>query len=291
MVDNKVTIIEDKNKLEDKAKCGIIMPISSIDWYSAEHRKEVSEIISDAIADAWFCPNIVSNADEVWIIQRAIVQNIYNNPIIVCDVSWKNPNVMFELWMRLAFDKPTIIIKDDQTSYSFDTGIIEHLEYPKDLRFQKILDFKKNLKEKIEATYKKASKDPNYTTFLKHFKELRIAHIPQEEVTTEKYMLQSIDDLRNDVRQLIKSNRLKNTDIDSPREGSRITNEAVKIIEKNANDYLKINGFQDYLQVLKAGKKDDLIRYLEKIEEVREKCENFNTFQKILDIFIFSWVK
>jgi hypothetical protein len=35
--------------------------------------------------------------------------------------------------MRLAFDRPTIIVKDDLTTYSFDTSPIEHLEYPRDL--------------------------------------------------------------------------------------------------------------------------------------------------------------
>ncbi|WP_353118770.1 hypothetical protein [Myroides odoratus] len=55
------------------------------------------------------------------------MNNIYNDEIVVCDVSSKNPNVMFELGLRLAFDKPTIIIKDEKTGYSFDTGVIEHL--------------------------------------------------------------------------------------------------------------------------------------------------------------------
>ena len=74
---------------------------------------------------------------------------------------------MFELGMRLAFDKPTIIIIDDKTSYSFDTAIIEHLSYPRDLRYGKINEFKIKLKEKIIATIKKSENDPNYTTFFK----------------------------------------------------------------------------------------------------------------------------
>jgi hypothetical protein len=32
-----------------------------------------------------------------------------------------------DMGLRLAFDKPTIIIKDDKTSYAFDTPPIEHL--------------------------------------------------------------------------------------------------------------------------------------------------------------------
>jgi len=42
--------------------------------------------------------------------------------MIVCDISGRNPNVMFELGLRLAFDKPAIIIKDEITPYSFDTS-------------------------------------------------------------------------------------------------------------------------------------------------------------------------
>jgi len=61
---------------------------------------------------------------------------------------------MFELGLRLAFDKPTVIIKDDKTEYSFDTGVIEHVPYPRDLRFAKVMEFKKRLTEKISNTYK-----------------------------------------------------------------------------------------------------------------------------------------
>jgi len=110
-----------------KPKCGIIMPISEIDDLSENHWREVLDILFDAITAAGFEPNLVSTTDEVGIIQQTIIQNIYDNPVIVCDVSAKNPNVMFELGMRLAFDKPTVIVKDDKTSDSFDTSPIQHL--------------------------------------------------------------------------------------------------------------------------------------------------------------------
>src|SRR5579864_6105042 len=70
------------------------------------------------------------------------------------------------LGLRLAFDKPTIIVKDDKTSYSFDTAPIEHLQYPRDLRFSLVVEFKKKLAEKIRATFAKATSDSSYTTFL-----------------------------------------------------------------------------------------------------------------------------
>jgi hypothetical protein len=103
---------------EQKAVCGLVMPISAIDGLSEAHWKDVLSIVSDAIEKAGFIPQLVSTADDIGIIQKRIIQNLYDNPIAVVDVSAKNPNVMFELGLRLAFDKPTIIVKDDQTSYS-----------------------------------------------------------------------------------------------------------------------------------------------------------------------------
>ena len=158
-------------------KCGVVMPISSTDECDESHWNDVRAILYDAIEDAEFDPNLVSNADDVGIIQKRIVQNLYANPIVVCDISCKNPNVMFELGMRLAFDKPTIVVKDYETSFSFDTSPIEHLQYPRDLRFSQIVEFKSELTKKISATYNKSKNDPEYTTFLKHFGTFSVAKL------------------------------------------------------------------------------------------------------------------
>lgn len=176
--------------------CGVVMPISAMDGCGEGHWIEVLSIVTSAIESAGFSANLVSNGDEVGIIHKRIIQNLYDNPIVVCDVSAKNPNVMFELGMRLAFDKPTIIIKDDQTSYSFDTAPIEHLEYPRDLRFSKIVEFRERLASKVKATHAKAQNDPSYTPFLKHFGEFKVARIEKEEVSGQEFILEELRNLR-----------------------------------------------------------------------------------------------
>ncbi len=165
-----------------KQICGIIMPISSSDGYSEQHWAEVYEIIQDVVSEIGYSASIVSFGDEAGIIHNRIVTNIAENPIVICDVSSKNPNVMFELGMRLAFDKPTIVIKDDLTNYNFDTSPIEHLGYPASLHFPSIINFKAKLKKKLLATLESA-KDENYSTFLKHFvkykPELKTESLPE----------------------------------------------------------------------------------------------------------------
>jgi hypothetical protein len=193
---------KDSVKVELKPRCGVIMPISAIENYSDLHWIDVREILYETIEEAGFEPNLVSDSDEVGIIQKRIIQNLYENPIVVCDVSAKNPNVMFELGLRLAFDKPTIIIKDNITTYSFDTSPIEHLTYPRDLRFNQIVEFKGDLIEKIKATHTRASKDPEYTTFLKHFGNFTIAKIDTQEISTSAYILEELQNLRKTVAEM-----------------------------------------------------------------------------------------
>lgn len=198
-----------------KLQCGLIMPISSIDGCSSDHWNEVKAVISEAvesISEYDFNVSLVSDSDESGVIQKRIVQNVYSADIVVCDVSGKNPNVMFELGMRLAFDKPTVIVKDDKTDYSFDTGVIEHVGYPRDLRFSKIVLFKDKLSEKVKATYKKSLDDPDHSTFLKNFGKFQVANLNEDVVSSDKLMLTMMSELQSemsDVRRTIHSESVK----------------------------------------------------------------------------------
>jgi hypothetical protein len=193
---------EKTNKEPAKKKvCGIIMPISPHPDYPENQWNDVLGILKEAICETDFEPNLVSDDVAIGLIHDRIVTNIYNNEIVICDVSSKNPNVMFELGLRLAFDKPTIIIKDELTGYSFDTGVIEHITYPSSLRFSEIVKFKEELVRRINATYKKATTEKDFSPFLKSFgKTLRPTPFQQTEITEGKYILNQIELLRRDMQ-------------------------------------------------------------------------------------------
>jgi hypothetical protein len=176
--------------------CGIIMPIANTQGYREGHWGDVYAILCDAASKAGFEPKMVSFDEDVSVIHKRIVQNIYSNPIVICDISSKNPNVMFELGMRLAFDKPTIIVKDDKTPYSFDISSIEHVEYPSDLRYQTMNDFKCKLEAKIIETYKRSIEDPEFSTFLKQFGTFKIAKLNEKEVGINDVLLEEVRDLK-----------------------------------------------------------------------------------------------
>lgn len=280
----KVDTGENKTEItESKPVCGIIMPISAIDGCSREHWKEVKEILSEAIRASGYQPKLVSDADDSGIIQQRIIQNIYNNDIVVCDVSGKNPNVMFELGMRLAFDKPTIIVIDDKTDYSFDTSPIEHLSYPRDLKYYSILDFKEELKTKITATIEKAKNDPNYTTFLKNFGEFEVAHIENKEGSLNDVVLSKILELSNQIYRLEKRFNTCENNITSFSDSDRIENLIrMRIEEFCVENDITLRMFREDPQLWV----DKLIIYMEESKELRHLCKNRSTLRQYLDLVL-----
>ena len=197
-------IIPDQNtKQVHLGNCGIVMPISATEGYPIEHWRDVLTILNAVASDSGFTPFLVSDANDVGIIHKRIILNLYSNEIVICDVSSKNPNVMFELGMRLAFDKPTVIIKDDHTEYIFDTAIIEHLTYPKDLNYAKILTFQSDLAGKLLGTWKRFKEDPNASTFLKAFGSFHVANLETKEVSIGQLVLDEIRELRTAIQRFV----------------------------------------------------------------------------------------
>lgn len=170
----------------EEINCGLIMPIAPMPDYDYHQFKDVQNFLKSAIEEIQeynFNVRLVSESGgEIDVIHRSIVNNINKDPIVICDISGRNGNVMLELGLRLAFDKPVIIIKDDKTDYMFDINMIKHLNYPSDLRHNKMLEFQKELKQTVIDTYEKSLKDPSYSPFLKHFKEIKIADIGEESI-------------------------------------------------------------------------------------------------------------
>ncbi len=149
---------------------GIIMPISNSENYTKKHWEEVKEYISESVDNIKAFKSKIQLVSEPGsnVIHQNIVKNLKISDIIICDISDHNPNVLFELGIRIAFNKPIIIIKDDYTEFLFDTSIIEHLEYPKNLHVYKMMNFKKKLERKIIKIYNQIIKE-RYSSFVQIF--------------------------------------------------------------------------------------------------------------------------
>lgn len=208
-----------EKKIED-ITCGFVMPIARTDGYPESHWKDVLTILESVTSDLGISKRrIVSDGDTITTIHSRIVNNLNEDDIIICDVSSRNPNVMFELGMRIAFDKPVIIIKDSLTDYCFDSGTIEHLPYPKDLRYGEIQIFKDKLKNKIIKTHEEfvQNGDKGVSPILKNFGSFERKKIKLNKISAEEALIRDIDSIKSSLLHIQMStpfimNSLKDTD-------------------------------------------------------------------------------
>jgi hypothetical protein len=174
--------------------CGLAMPISASDDYDADHWVDVRSILERGVRAAGWNVQPVWESSDTDIIQGRIVRNLYNMDIVLCDISGLNPNVMFELGMRLTFRKPTVIVVDNSTKIPFDTNVIEHLIYPTDLHFNKIESFIGRVGERITSVMQ-ANDDGRYKPYLDSFGTFAITEPQADKADFDQYLLNRLDEM------------------------------------------------------------------------------------------------
>lgn len=137
---------ESKTPVKD---CFIIMPIADQDGYEKGHFKRVYDhIIKPACKKVGLNP---VRADDVST-SGDIVKRIHDSEIAICDLSARNPNVMYELGVRHAFNKPTVLIKDNKTPRAFDIQGIRDSSYDETLRIDSVESSVARLIKSLEET-------------------------------------------------------------------------------------------------------------------------------------------
>ncbi|MDN5112572.1 hypothetical protein [Aliarcobacter butzleri] len=137
-------------------ECFVIMPISNQNGYDNEHFTLVYEdIIKPAIQVNNMKPIRADETKNTNLIQLDILRRIIETPIAICDMSSKNPNVFYELGMRQAFDMPTVLIKDDETTAPFDISGLRYITYSKNMKHREVKSAVEELTKCIKETYLK----------------------------------------------------------------------------------------------------------------------------------------
>jgi hypothetical protein len=144
--------------------CFIIMPITTPELMlptyknDAEHFPHVLEhLLIPAVKLCDFEP-IPPKSEGSEVIHSEIVSNLESAALVLCDMSCLNPNVLFELGVRTALNKPVCLIKDDKTQrVPFDTTIINHLTYKSSLDVWDHKPEVDRLAKHIKVTFEKSS--------------------------------------------------------------------------------------------------------------------------------------
>ena len=188
-------------KPEDKPDCFIITPIADVDGYPDGHFGHVFDNIVEPSCDqAGYRAIRADHVKETNLIHLDILQKLIDAPLAICDLSTRNPNVLFELGIRQAFDKPVVLIQEEGTPRIFDIAPLRYLEYSKEMRYHDVLETQKKLKESIEATAEAEGQKGNINSIVKLLALTSPAQIPD----VENREGLSLDYMRSEMREMRK---------------------------------------------------------------------------------------
>lgn len=161
-------------------ECFIIMPISDVDGYSEGHFKHVYEnIIYPSCELAGYQAVRADEVKATNLIHLDILRKLIDAPIAICDLSTRNPNVLFELGIRQAFDKPVVLIQESGTPKIFDIAPLRYLEYSKQMKYHEVLRSQNELKDTILATAEAEGDAGNVNSIVKLLALNKPAKIPE----------------------------------------------------------------------------------------------------------------
>jgi len=134
--------------------CFVIMPFTDPIGYEEGHFQRVyNGIIEPACKKAGFVPHKVNDDNRTNLIIAEIIRQIIESDIVLCDLSSKNPNVLYELGIRQAFNKKVVLIKDDKTDRIFDIQGLNTIDYSHNLRYDEVASNIDTVSNSLKSTY------------------------------------------------------------------------------------------------------------------------------------------
>ena len=278
------------SKGENK-NCFVIMPIADCDGYEKGHFAHVyDDIIKPAIDKTEFTAIRADEVKETNFIHLDILKKLIDAPIAVCDLSTRNPNVLFELGIRQAFDKPVVLIQEKGTPKIFDIAPLRYLEYSKEMKYHEVLESQKSLQEAIEATKAAEGDSGNINSIVKLMALSSPAIIPNldnsnKEVLALDVMRSQMNDMKMMMEMMVHEGRkgISRRSSIAAIEYERIVNKLEKIsslkmdIEQADREYTKLMRDTEEIMMNCGGELDHrMFKYLmDKIYRQRE--EYFST--------------
>lgn len=223
----------------ENGECFIIMPIADCDGYEKGHFSKVYEdIFKPACLGASFKPVRADEVKQTNLIHLDILQKLIDSPMAICDLSSRNPNVLFELGLRQAFDKPTVLVQEIGTPKIFDIAPLRYTEYRKELKYREVLEDQESLSEVILATKEATDRGEGVNSIVNILSLAGPATLKEVSDQDSSKLLQLVraemSEMRNDFRYAMKELDYKASSMpkNSMHNASRRIREAKMFIDK-----------------------------------------------------------
>lgn len=238
-------------------ECFVIMPISDPSDYEQGHFRRVYEdVIIPACEKANFKAIRADDVEETDMIHLSILKKLVEAPMAICDLSTRNPNVLFELGLRQAFDKPVVLIQEKGTDRIFDISILRAYDYCKELKYKNVLEDQEAIAKMLKGTEKSFVTGEGFNSVIKLLALTKGAQIktiddPNEQFKMQLFQLSAqMNDISSELRILRnnESNMLKDREINK-RISDKLNRERIVYDFDEFLHHYNRKNFQEMIQV------------------------------------------
>ncbi|EAW2983176.1 hypothetical protein FEH47_08240 [Salmonella enterica] len=205
-----------KGKVEQEKKCFTIMPIADHPDYDNGHFSRVyNHLIKPACQKAGFKAVRADDAKASHMIMFDILKNIIECDMAICDLSSKNANVFYELGLRQAFNKKTILITDGRTNTPFDITGFRYVKYDHTLRIDSVINDIDEISAMLLETETASDDDVNSIVKLLKIQPAKIENLQLNEQDTVIFeMIRRLDEKMTRIENSQKHNtQFKNSNL------------------------------------------------------------------------------
>lgn len=166
--DDDLVVIAEPDEGSDRL-CFVAIPFRTrTNQYPDGFFAEVlSQLIGPAGADAGFRV-VTANQQGTDVIQSTIINALVDADLVVADLTEHNPNVLFELGVRMAVDKPVALMRAEGTDPIFDVdNMLRAFDYSPKLWKSTLVGDLPNLSAHIRASWERRNSDRTYMKILR----------------------------------------------------------------------------------------------------------------------------
>ena len=130
-------------------RCFIITPIGKKTDNIRRHIDGIIEAVIRPVIEKDYEVVVSHKMNDIGSINKQIIKEIYNDKLVIANLTTINPNVMYELAFRHSIGKPVIIIAEEGTVLPFDISIERTIFYKNDA--QGTIELQDTLKDFISS--------------------------------------------------------------------------------------------------------------------------------------------
>lgn len=204
---NAAKVVNTEDTISKELTCFVIMPIADTAGYEPSHFDRVyKHLIQPACIKANFKAVRADEISNTNFIVLDILRRIVESDIAICDLSSRNPNVMYELGLRQAFNKKTVLIKDEKTINPFDVQGFRYCSYDSALRIDNAFENVNSIAKALSSTHEADSFEVNSIVQLLKIEPAQIGDKTQLS-DQNTIILEAIKELSNRIEKPIQNNQ------------------------------------------------------------------------------------